>query len=206
MRRVEPAFDVLPVFLDILDGIKFLDVSDDALELAFGLDVLHEPHVDGGLCPLGHDVLRGVTDVGAPQAADVERGLVQEVRQPAAAAFGLAAAAAVWAGGTLAKYAKRGDEVFIAVATNGNIGSFRMSKTEIAKVRKGEAQKAYEAAKAAVDELKGLSVAKGAEDQFSGTWKTRVVDGGVILGCVVMRGPGLTACDRKARWAGPMAA
>jgi LmbE family N-acetylglucosaminyl deacetylase len=45
-------------------------------------------------------------------------------------------------GGTLAKYTKRGDEVFIAVATNGNIGSFRMSKTEIAKVRKGEAQKA----------------------------------------------------------------
>ena len=45
-------------------------------------------------------------------------------------------------GGTLAKYAQRKDEVFIAVATNGNIGSFRMSKEEIAKVRRGEAQKA----------------------------------------------------------------
>ena len=40
-------------------------------------------------------------------------------------------------GGTLAKYAKRGDEVSIAVATNGNIGSFRMGKAEIAKVRRG---------------------------------------------------------------------
>jgi len=45
-------------------------------------------------------------------------------------------------GGTLAKYSKRGDEVYIAVATNGNIGSFRMSKEEIAKVRRGEAQNA----------------------------------------------------------------
>jgi len=45
-------------------------------------------------------------------------------------------------GGTLAKYAARKDEIFIAVATNGNIGSFRMSKEEIAKVRRAEAQKA----------------------------------------------------------------
>lgn len=45
-------------------------------------------------------------------------------------------------GGTLAKYANRGDEVFIAIATNGNIGSFRMSKEEIAKTRKKEAQNA----------------------------------------------------------------
>jgi LmbE family N-acetylglucosaminyl deacetylase len=45
-------------------------------------------------------------------------------------------------GGTLAKYAQRKDEIFIAVATKGNIGSFRMSKEEIAKVRRAEAQKA----------------------------------------------------------------
>lgn len=45
-------------------------------------------------------------------------------------------------GGTLAKYANRGDEVFIAIATNGNIGSFRMSKEEIARTRKKEAQNA----------------------------------------------------------------
>ena len=44
-------------------------------------------------------------------------------------------------GGTLAKYAQRGDEVCMAVATNGNIGSFRMSKEEIAAVRHKEAQK-----------------------------------------------------------------
>ena len=45
-------------------------------------------------------------------------------------------------GGTLAKYAARGDEIYMAVSTNGNIGSFRMSKEEIAAVRKKEAQKA----------------------------------------------------------------
>lgn len=44
--------------------------------------------------------------------------------------------------GTLAKYVKRGDEVFIAVATNGCIGSFRMSKEEIARTRHQEAQNA----------------------------------------------------------------
>lgn len=44
--------------------------------------------------------------------------------------------------GTLAKYAKRGDEVYICVATNGNIGSFRMSKKEIAEMRRQEAQNA----------------------------------------------------------------
>ena len=43
-------------------------------------------------------------------------------------------------GGTLAKYAKRGDEIFMAVATNGNIGSFRHTKEEIAKIRRSEAQ------------------------------------------------------------------
>ena len=44
-------------------------------------------------------------------------------------------------GSMLVKYSQRGDEVFMAVATNGNIGSFRMSKEEIAAVRKKEAQK-----------------------------------------------------------------
>lgn len=47
-------------------------------------------------------------------------------------------------GGTLAKYAERGDEVFMAVATNGNIGSFRLSKAEIAEVRHKEALKSAE--------------------------------------------------------------
>lgn len=45
-------------------------------------------------------------------------------------------------GGTLAKYANRGDEIFMAVATNGNIGSYKMSSEEIAEVRHKEAQNA----------------------------------------------------------------
>jgi LmbE family N-acetylglucosaminyl deacetylase len=44
--------------------------------------------------------------------------------------------------GTLGKYSKQGDEIYIAVATNGNIGSFKMSKEEIAEVRHKETQKA----------------------------------------------------------------
>lgn len=43
-------------------------------------------------------------------------------------------------GGTLAKYAKRGDEIFMAVVTNGNIGTFRHTKEEIAAIRHKEAQ------------------------------------------------------------------
>lgn len=45
-------------------------------------------------------------------------------------------------GGTLAKYAKRGDEVFMAVATNGNVGSPTLGKEEIAAVRYEEAKRA----------------------------------------------------------------
>jgi len=40
----------------------------------------------------------------------------------------------ILAGGTLAKYAKRGDHVFMMVATNGNVGSSKLSKEEIAAV------------------------------------------------------------------------
>jgi LmbE family N-acetylglucosaminyl deacetylase len=43
-------------------------------------------------------------------------------------------------GGTLAKYAKRGDHVTIAVATNGEVGSATLPKEEIAAIRKQEAQ------------------------------------------------------------------
>lgn len=45
-------------------------------------------------------------------------------------------------GGTLAKYAARGDEVTIMIATNGNVGSPELTKDEIAAVRKKEAQRA----------------------------------------------------------------
>ena len=45
-------------------------------------------------------------------------------------------------GGTLAKYAKMGHKVFMATATNGNIGSATLSMEKIAAVRKEEARKA----------------------------------------------------------------
>ena len=38
--------------------------------------------------------------------------------------------------GTLALYAKQGHKIFIAVATNGNVGSPTLSKTEISEIRK----------------------------------------------------------------------
>ena len=42
--------------------------------------------------------------------------------------------------GTLAKYAKRGDEVYICIATNGEIGSYGMTREQIAAMRKKEAE------------------------------------------------------------------
>ena len=44
--------------------------------------------------------------------------------------------------GTLAKMAKRGDEIFICIATNGEIGSYGMTREETAAVRKKEAEAA----------------------------------------------------------------
>ena len=44
-------------------------------------------------------------------------------------------------GGTLAKYARLGHKVFMASATNGNVGSTTLSKEEIAKVRKEEGRR-----------------------------------------------------------------
>jgi LmbE family N-acetylglucosaminyl deacetylase len=43
-------------------------------------------------------------------------------------------------GGTLAKYAQRGDSVIMAVATNGEVGSSTLSKAEIASIRRKEAE------------------------------------------------------------------
>jgi len=43
--------------------------------------------------------------------------------------------------GTLAKYASQGHKVFMATATNGNIGSAHHTMEEIAKIRKAEAAK-----------------------------------------------------------------
>ena len=42
--------------------------------------------------------------------------------------------------GTLAKYAKRGDKVIMAIATNGEVGSTTLSKEEISKIRREEAR------------------------------------------------------------------
>lgn len=41
--------------------------------------------------------------------------------------------------GTLAKYAARGDQVFMAISTNGELGSAKVSKEEIAHIRHQEA-------------------------------------------------------------------
>ncbi|PYI51288.1 PIG-L deacetylase family protein [Paenibacillus flagellatus] len=43
-------------------------------------------------------------------------------------------------GGTLAKYAARGDQVTIMIATNGNVGSPVLTKEQIADVRRKEAE------------------------------------------------------------------
>ena len=45
-------------------------------------------------------------------------------------------------GGTAARYAKRGDEVYFCVATDGQIGSYGMSREEIAAMRHIEQQNA----------------------------------------------------------------
>ncbi|BBI31908.1 PIG-L deacetylase family protein [Cohnella abietis] len=52
--------------------------------------------------------------------------------------------AEIWCGGTLAKYAKRGDKVTIAVVTNGEVGSPSLPKEEIAEIRRLEAIAAAE--------------------------------------------------------------
>jgi LmbE family N-acetylglucosaminyl deacetylase len=44
--------------------------------------------------------------------------------------------------GTLAKYAARGDQVFMAISTNGEVGSSTLTKEEIASVRHEEARRA----------------------------------------------------------------
>ncbi|GGD96794.1 PIG-L deacetylase family protein [Paenibacillus nasutitermitis] len=50
--------------------------------------------------------------------------------------------AEILVGGTLAKYSKRGDEVFIAITTNGEVGHPTWPKEEVARVRQEEAEKA----------------------------------------------------------------
>ena len=44
--------------------------------------------------------------------------------------------------GTLAKMAARGDEIFMCVATDGQIGSYNTPREELARIRHGEAQAA----------------------------------------------------------------
>ena len=58
--------------------------------------------------------------------------------------------AEIWCGGTLAKYAKRGDKVTIAIATYGEVGSITLPKQEIAEIRRKES---IEAAKVIGAEL-----------------------------------------------------
>lgn len=50
--------------------------------------------------------------------------------------------AEILVGGTLAKYRQRGDEVFIAITTNGEVGHPTWPKEEISRVRREEATRA----------------------------------------------------------------
>lgn len=52
--------------------------------------------------------------------------------------------AEILVGGTLAKYRQRGDDVFIAITTNGEVGHPTLPKSEIAEIRKKEAIRAAE--------------------------------------------------------------
>lgn len=61
--------------------------------------------------------------------------------------------------GTLFKLKKQGAEIFLCVATNGEIGSYRMTKEETARVRHGEAQ-------AAADRLGATLIWMGERDEF----------------------------------------
>jgi len=67
--------------------------------------------------------------------------------------------AEILCGGTLAKYAQRGDRVAIAVVTNGEVGSPTLSKTEIAAIRRDEAQ-------AAADVIGAEMIWMGFPDEF----------------------------------------
>lgn len=62
-------------------------------------------------------------------------------------------------GGTLAKYAKRGDEVYMAIATNGEVGSIRLTREEIAAIR-------YEEAKRAADVIGAKLIWMNYPDEF----------------------------------------
>ncbi len=61
--------------------------------------------------------------------------------------------------GTLAKYARHGDEISIMVATNGNVGSPTLSREEIASIRHEEAQ-------ASADILGAKLIWIGIDDEF----------------------------------------
>lgn len=50
--------------------------------------------------------------------------------------------AEILCGGTLAKYAARGDKITIAISTNGEVGSPTLSKPEISEIRRQEAKAA----------------------------------------------------------------
>ena len=61
--------------------------------------------------------------------------------------------------GTLMKMKKRGDEIFMCIATNGNIGSYTHTKEEIAAIR-------YEEAKASADHIGATLIWLDEPDEF----------------------------------------
>lgn len=62
-------------------------------------------------------------------------------------------------GGTLAKYAARGDKVFMCVVANGNVGHRIISKEELAKIRRQEAL-------ASAEIIGAEAIMLGADDLF----------------------------------------
>lgn len=62
-------------------------------------------------------------------------------------------------GGTLAKYARRGDEVYMAIATNGDVGSPTLDREAIAALR-------YEEAKRSADVIGAQLIWMGFPDEF----------------------------------------
>ncbi|MBN9391292.1 MAG: PIG-L family deacetylase [Chloroflexi bacterium] len=62
-------------------------------------------------------------------------------------------------GGTLAKYAERGHQVFMAVTTNGEVGSSTLSREEIARIR-------YEEAKSSAETIGAELIWVGYNDEF----------------------------------------
>ena len=64
------------------------DMGGEPVELAARVVAQHEAQIDARGRDRGDDVARRRADLGASQAVDVERGLLDQLGEPGAAAFG----------------------------------------------------------------------------------------------------------------------